>query len=206
MNVISKNIEMSNAVAVFGEKFFLPEPSIFISLFSPEELKGTNFADDPVMRIKVFDLPARKFKYIFENNRFRIEEYGFRDPDESKCAEEMRRIILGIYGTMEPVAFGFNFDTIYKFDSVLPQREIMNSFIKEERQEDIKDFGWQYTVTKENGKKLETYFFKAVSPIELRVHANFHFNALPFGTKENLQQQFEKCYTNIDLALKDLSF
>lgn len=206
MNIIAKNIEMSNCVAVFPERFFLPEPSVFMSLFGPEDLKGANFADDPVMRLKVFDLPFKKFKYIFENNRMRIEEYGFKEPNESKCTLEIRRIISGIYNNLEPVAYGFNYDTIYRFDSVLPQRDILAQFISPAQQDLIKDFGWQYTVAKDKGQKLATYFFKVVTPIELRVHANYHFNISNFPLGEKLQEQFEKCYTDIDKSLDNLSF
>ena len=197
---------MSNCVVVFGEKFFLPEPNSFISLFDSNEMKGTNFADDPVMRIKVFDLPNKKFKYIFENNRLRIEEYAFREPNESKCAEEIHRIISNIYKNIKPLAYGFNYDLIYRFDSVLPQREIMANFINNSMHDSIKDFGFQYTVSKEKGKNLETYFFKSVSPIEFRVHANFHFNNTEILTGNDLQAQFEKCYTLIDEAIHNLSF
>ncbi len=70
----------------------------------------------------------------------------------------------------------------------------------------VKDFGWQFTLSKQKGRKLETYFFKAVSPIELRVHANFHFSDHEFGSPKDLQEQFEKCYNNINLIFDNLSF
>lgn len=206
MKVIAKNIEMSNCVAVFGDQFFLPEPSVFISLFTPADLKGTNFADDPVMRLKVFDMPAKKFKYIFEGTRIRIEENGFKLPVDSRCAEELFRIITNVYLKLRPVAYGFNYDVIYRFDSVLPQRDVMKNFLAESFHESVRDFGWQYTLAKDKGRKLETYFFKAVTPIELRVHANYHFNGDDFKSKEKVQEQFEKCYTLIDKAIEHLAF
>lgn len=206
MNIISKQIEMSNVVTVFGDKFFLPSPAHFMSLFGQEGLKGSNFVDDTAMRIVVFEMPALKFRYVFENKRFRIEETGFRYPDESKCAIEMHRIIESLYKNIPTLAFGFNYDAIFKFDNVIPQREIMGNFIKKEKLDYLKDFGWQFSLEKEKGKKLETYFIKAVSPIELRVHANFHFNQATATLAEEFQVKLENSYKKMDEMLKDFSF
>ena len=206
MRKVAKQIEMANGVAVFGERFFLPEPGIFIGLFSPEEMKGANFADDPVMRLKVFDLPAKKMKYIFEGDRLRIEDYGFREPTDSQLGSELFRVAHAIYDKLQPKAFGFNYDTIYRFDSIIPQVEILGKFIAPSMQEQVKDFGWQYTLMKDRGRNLETFFFKAVSPIEIRIHANYHFNEGVFSSPEKIQQQFEKCYTAIDEVIERMAF
>ena len=206
MNIISKQIEMSNTVAVFGDKFFLPSPAHFMSLFDHNGLKGSNFVDDTAMRLIVFEMPALKFRYVFENKRFRIEETGFRYPEESRCVVEMHRIIESLYKNVPTLAFGFNYDVIYKFDHIIPQREIMGNFIKGDKHDYIKDFGWQFTLEKEKGKKLETYFFKAVSPIELRVHTNFHFNDKADFRSEEFQNKFEHYYKKIDEVFKDFAF
>ncbi len=206
MRKVAKQIELANCVAVFGERFFLPEPGIFIGLFSPEEMKGANFADDPVMRLKVFDLAAKKMKYIFEGDRLRIEDYGFREPEDSKLGAELYRVASGIYGKTQPKAVGFNYDTIYRFDSIIPQHDILGKFLPASMQEQVKHFGWQYTLMKDKGRSLETFFFKAVSPIEIRIHANYHFNEHEFSSSEKVQQQFERCYTAIDEAIERLAF
>lgn len=205
MNRVAKNIEMSNCIAIFGDGFVLPDPKDFISLFTQEELRGANFADDPVMRLKVFDLPTKKFKYIFEGNRIRLEDYGFREPTDSLLVKELVRIVKAIYPNIKPVAYGFNYDAIYRFDSIVPQREVTKNFIEENLQEQVKHFGWQYTLSKEKGRRLETYFFKVVSPIEIRLHSNFHFNYDDF-LYDNRQGKFERCYTLMDQAIEKLAF
>lgn len=205
MKRVSKNIELANCIAVFGDGFILPEAQAFISLFTEDQLRGANFADDPVMRLKVFDLPMKKFKYIFEVNRIRLEDYGFREPADSKLAEELVRVVKSIYGNLKPVAYGFNYDAIYRFNSIVPQREITKNFIQENLQEEVRGFGWQYTLAKDKGRKLETHFFKAVSPLEIRLHSNFHFNYDDF-LNSGRQTQFEKCYTLMDQAIENLAF
>jgi hypothetical protein len=206
MEILSKNIEMSNVITIFKDSFFFPEAPLFMSLFNKNDLSGSHFADDPVMRVRMFEFPQTKFKYIFERNRFRIEDYGFRDPKDSQGAAEMHRIISALYPGIKPVAYGFNYDAILKLSSVIPQQEIMGHFLREESLSFLKDFGWQYTLEKEKGKKLETYFLKAVSPIELRIHANHHFNEQILPSSRKLQEDFEKCYSTIHATFKQFLF
>lgn len=82
----------------------------------------------------------------------------------------------------------------------------MSNFLGDEEAERVKDFGWQYSVSKHKGAKTELYFFKAVSPLELAVHVNVQFQGTDIPDGKNLQRLFEECYTDIDKTIERLSF
>ena len=206
MKIIAKQIERSNIIYLFPQNTFpLPEAAEFFRLYTESELKGVNFIDDPVMRLRIFDITALKFKWMFEPDKIRFDELGFRRPADSKMAKEFVRVVKAIT-KKKPVAVGFNYDVIFKTDTVIPMKEIMENFIGGEESERVKDFGWQYSVSKHKGAKTELYFFKAVSPLELAVHVNVHFQGTDIPEEKNLERLFEECYTEIDKAIERLSF
>jgi hypothetical protein len=128
-----------------------------------------------------------------------------RSPKDARLAHEMRRLLTALYPDKQPEAYGYNYDMIYRVDTVIPVKEIMGSFLKSSATEEVKDFGWQYTLSKEKGKRAETYFFKMVSPIEYGVHANFHFNESILPKTEDLQASFEKKYADADESLMHIT-
>jgi len=206
MNIISKQIERSNIIFLFPQGMFpIPEAAEFFRLHTENELKGSNFVDDSVMRLRIFDLPASKLKWMFEPDKVRLDDVGNRRPSESKMAREFVRF-LGAFGKRKAAAVGFNYDVIFKTDVVIPMKEIMGNFLGDEEAERVKDFGWQYSVSRHKGAKTELYFFKAVSPLELAVHVNVHFQGTDVPEEKNLERLFEECYTDLDKAIERLSF
>ena len=206
MKIISKQIERSNIVYLFSQNTFpIPEAASFLRLHTENQLKGSNYVDDPVMRVRIFDLLAPKFKWMFEPDKVRLDDQAFRRPSESKLAEEFVRVIHGL-GGKKPAVAGFNYDIIFKTDTVIPMKDIMSNFLGDEEAERVKDFGWQYSVSKHKGAKTELYFFKAVSPLELAVHVNVQFQGTDIPDGKNLQRLFEECYTDIDKTIERLSF
>lgn len=206
MNIIAKQIERSNIVYLFPAGAFAPpEAGDFFRLHSESELKGINFVDDPALRLRLFDLTALKYKWTFEPDKIRLDDVGFRRPADSKMANEFVRVVSAV-SKKKPSAVGFNYDIIFKTDVVIPMKEIMANFLGDEEAERVRDFGWQYSVTKHKGAKSELYFFKAVSPLELAVHVNVHFQGTDIPEGKNLQRLFEECYNDIDTAIERLSF
>jgi hypothetical protein len=205
MIISGKYIERSNVVCVFSNNQLVDIQQL-LPCYSEEQRRGSNFADDHIMRVRVLDLPALGLKWIAEPGRLRLEEERAREPMDSKIAKEMHRVIFCIFGSEKPSAYGFNFDVVYRASQVIPQQDILRCFIKTDDQELVKDFGWQYTLAREKGKWSETYFFKVISPIEISMHVNNHFVGGGFPTEEEIQATFEKCYSDIDAVFSTLSF
>ncbi len=207
MNIIAKNVQRSNIVVVYDKKNLCEtSPQDVFSLYSGENLQGSNFHDAPVMDLKIFTFPRRRLKIVFEKNRMRLEDETKEDPFSSKLGAEAHRIHSNLFQKVNSLAFGFNYDIFYRFDEVIPQREIMKQFLKETALEELNDFGWQFTLRKEKSKKSETYFFKVISPLEIALHVNYHFNQpLPLS-QEKLQEFFEKCYNDTDKIIQFLSY
>ncbi len=208
MNIIAKQINFSNIVCMFREgSVRLPEPGVLYSGYSADEAKGSLFSDNVSMASRVFELPARGIQWVFEPSKVRLEERKHQTPDESNLAHELSRMMGKLYPDAVPTAYGFNYDVIYRLDSVVPADDIMKRFLKPETVENVRHFGWQYSVSKEKGKRFETYFFKVVSPIEIALHANIHLGReWPKREEALVQKQFEKGYAEIDEAVKQISF
>jgi hypothetical protein len=207
MNILAKQPERSNITCIFKDApLSLPEPGAFFAAYDAVKTKGSMFTDDSAMSVRVFELPALKLQWVFERGRVRLEDRGFRQPKESVLAAELSRVLPRLYPDRHPTAYGYNYDIIYRMDNVIPLRDIMSSFMKPESLEGVRDFGWQYSIAKEKGRRSETYFFKAVSPIEIAVHSNFHFeNPIPV-TADDFETEFERFYANTDKALTHMSF
>lgn len=206
MSIIAKQIQRSNIVCVFPEGATkLPEPSIVFAAYPGEAGKGGLFSDNAAVMTRIFEFPAVGYMWIFEPNRVRLEDKKFRAPDDSKLAHELLRVLGVLSPNAHPVAHGFNYDIIYRTDAVIPTKEIMKNFVTASTIEEVADFGWQYSLAKEKGKRLETYFFKAISPIEYSVHANFQTNEPGLPKEKELQERFKKGYADVDNGLKHMA-
>lgn len=205
MTITAKHIQRSNIMLIYPVGTLkLPEPTEVFSLYSGKDASGSIFSDTPSLGTRIFEFPVPGFQIIFEPDRLRLEDKSSRQPKESRLALEMQRIITALYPAINPTAFGFNYDIIYRLDTVVPTREIMSGFLRESLLEEIKDFGWQYTLNKDKGKRAETYFFKVVSPIEYGVHANFHFNRSDLPKSNDLQMMFERSYADVDESINHI--
>lgn len=205
MQVVGKSLQRANLVYVLPQGYRQPEPSEVLSLFTSEQVKGATFVDDPVMNLRIFGLPMLRLKVVFEELRLRIEDETQADPAASPAVEVGEKVRSAVLASVKPTAFGFNYDIIFRAGQVIPLREIMAQFVRANMVEDIKDFGWQFTVQPPQQQKLATYFCKAVSPLELVVHTNQHFNK-PVPPPAELKKMFEECYAGVDGFLKDLAF
>ncbi|MEN9913171.1 MAG: hypothetical protein RLY66_579 [Candidatus Parcubacteria bacterium] len=207
MNITAKHIQRSNIVVTFADGALrLPEAAQMFALYTGEAAKGSVFSDTPSMATRVFEFPVPGLQWIFEPDRIRIEDKSIRSPKESSLAQELHRVISALYPDRKPAAYGFNYDMIYRMDVVIPTQEIMKSFVKPVFLEEVASFGWQYTLTKDKGKRTQTYFFKAVSPIEYSVHANFHYNDPTLPKSADLQTAFERAYADADESLTHMKF
>lgn len=206
MNITAKHIQRSNIIVTFPQgTISLPEASQIFGLYSGEQAKGSTFSDTPSMLTRVFDFPVIGFQWVFEPTKIRLEDKMNRPPQDAKLAHEMKRLLGALYPDRQPNAYGFNYDMIYRIDTVIPVKEIMGSFLKPSSTEEVKEFGWQYTLVKDKGKRAETYFFKMVSPIEYGVHANFHFNESVLPKSDDLQESFERKYADADESLAHIT-
>lgn len=202
MNITAKHIQRSNIIVTFPQgAISLPEASQIFGLYSADQVKGSTFNDTPSMATRIFDFPVIGLQWIFEPMKIRLEDKLSRSPKDAKLAHEMKRLLAALYPNSSPNAYGFNYDMIYRIDTVIPIKEIMGSFLKPSSLEKVKEFGWQYTLVKDKGKRAETYFFKMVSPIEYGVHANFHFNESVLPKNDDLQALFERKYADVDESL-----
>ncbi|HEY1733578.1 MAG TPA: hypothetical protein VGG23_03945, partial [Acidimicrobiales bacterium] len=193
MNIIAKQIERSNVAFVFRDGALVaPEPAKLFPLYPSKDAAGSMFSDSPSTATRVYEFPAVGLQWVFEPGRVLLEDKRHRTPDESKLAVEAVRVLRALDPGAAPAGYGFNYDMICRMDSVIPAGDIMESFLKPELVESVRHFGWQYTLEREKGRRLETYFLKAVSPIEFSVHANFHFNDPDAPKAERLEELFER--------------
>ena len=206
MTITAKHIQRSNVIAAYADGVLrLPEAAQIFSLYSSEQAKGATFSDTPSMATRIFEFPVIGLQWVFEPTRIRLEDKMARSPKESRLAHEINRVLAVLYPDKRIVAYGFNYDMIYRMDTVISVKEIMGSFLDSAALEEVKDFGWQYTLARDKGKRAETYFFKAVSPIEYAVHANYHFNEAFLPKSEELQRSFERRYADADESLASIS-
>lgn len=207
MNTTAKHIQRSNVIVTFVPgATSLPEASQIFGLYSQEQAKGSTFLDTPSMSTRIFEFPVIGLQWVFEPAKIRLEDKMNRTPKDSRLAHEMRRLIGALYPEKKSTAYGFNYDMIYRVDTVIPVAEVMGSFLKPSTLEDVKEFGWQYTLVKDKGKRAETYFFKMISPIEYGVHANFHYNETVVPKADDFQAAFERGYIDADESMHHIQF
>lgn len=207
MNITAKQPERSNIICVFPKgSLVLPEPAKLFSVYTQGDIAGSQYSDNGVMGVRVFEFPALGLQWVFEPDRIRIEDRRHRSADESKLGQEIVRVIAALYPNAAPTAYGFNYDILYRMDNVIPLRDVMAHFVKTSTLENVQDFGWQYSLSFDKGARTEMYFFKVVTPIEFSIHANFHFNRQGLPTGEFMQTAFAKGYADADQSLKHMVF
>ena len=222
MEITVKSIHHSNIVFVFNrEKFVFPENSDILSLYQGKAAAGATFADDVVLRTKILDLPNLKLQISVEPFRLRVDDSSQLEPSETSLIYEAAFIYSKLFSKIPLVGFGFNFDLYYQFREAILIKEIFKQFADKKILEkaDLRHFGLQFTLEKEGGKRQETYFLKVTAPLEMAVHANFHFNTneLPIlpptlGQPDELTRErflplhnlFETYYNNIDNIIEFL--
>ncbi len=206
MNITAKHIDRSNVVFSFKEgSIAAPDPAQMFALYSSAAAQGSMFSDHPALATRIFDFPNLGLQWVFEPGRVRLEDKKHRPPAESGLPKEALRVLSALYPKVIPMAHGFNYDILYRVGAVIPTDEIMGAFLKPESIADVRDFGWQYTLAHEKGRKTETYFFKMVSPIEFSVHANFHVNDAGYPSEKELESSFVARYADVDKSLSHMS-
>jgi hypothetical protein len=205
MSIVAKHIQRSNIVFAYPDRAItLPEPALVFAAYPGAAGKGASFADDSSMMTRIFEFPAVGHMWVFEQNRIRLEDKLIRTPQDSKLGDEMLRVTKTLFGNAVPASFGVNYDIIYRTDVVVPTNDIMGHFLKPTVVEQVKDFGWQYTLVKDKGRRSETYFMKVVSPIEYSMHANIQWNGEGMPTSEDLAKKFIESYKSADEGIEHI--
>lgn len=193
MAIVARILENTTAVAVAARPpLKTPEPTAVFALFAPEEQSGARFFDDPALGVRSFTLPALDLRLIFEPTRVRLEAMAPKPVDVLPLGTRLATVVAAVYPNVSFPRYGFNYDRTFQYDAVIPQRHIMEAFMDAEAVNAMTHFGWQCTLQKEKGKRKETYFFKVVSPLEIRILANIEFDrVLPEAGK--CQTEFVQC-------------
>lgn len=180
-----------------------PEPSAVFALF-PEATAGATFFDDPALGVRVFTLPQQKIRLTFERMRMRVEDTASRRVEDLTLGELAYDLAQKLYPAGVFDRYGFNYDMVYRYDQMLPSHEIIGIFLKKEILEDVSHFGWQCTITKDKGKRRETYFFKVLSPLELQILANIEFDK-HVPDRAALQQELLRFHAESQKILDNLT-
>lgn len=206
MAIVARILEEVGAVAVTPLKALTaPNPAAVFAIIGSPGSQGSKFIDDEVLGVRVFTFPKEGFRIVFEPNRVRVEALAPKKPEDLHLAERLTTVCEMMYPGAPFFRFGFNYDTTYQYDTVIPQRDIMSAFIKPEGIEDMTHFGFQCSFLAEKGKRRDTYFLKATSPLELRVLANIEFDR-PLPKSGDAQSLYERCYTESRSIVDRLTF
>jgi hypothetical protein len=215
MRITSKSIHHSNIVYVFDEsRFSPPENHLLTSFYRGDAGAGSRFIDDPALRTKVLDLPKLKLQISVEPGRLRVDDTSQAEPGQSFLIQQADKLYRELFSRNRLIGFGFNFDIYYQTDRVIRQGDIFANFAGKavtERSE-LLDLGVQFTLEKEGGQRRETYFVKITAPMEVAVHANYHFpimkmsGALGMPESEDVEASFEDYYRKTDDLIRELRF
>lgn len=206
MAIVARNLEAVSIVAVVPEhhRMSMPAPDAVFALFPGSGSKGARLLDDTALRVRVFTFPELSFRLIFEPTRIRLEALTPKKPDELRLGEVLQAVCRQLYPAHAFARIGFNVDIAYQYDAVIPQRELWARFLSKDALEDMTHFGFQMSFQKDKGRRRETYFCKAVSPLELRILANIELDGIHAET--DIQQLFEQCYTSSQGIVNHLTF
>lgn len=206
MAVTSKSLHHSNVVIVFSDTGFRsPEIGELASLYSGEDARGARFIEDPVLQTKLLALPKLNIKITIEGMRLRVDDDLGNDPKEARIIRDLLMTKKKLFSDTKVTGFGFNYDVYYKFNNIIPIRDIFENFFNKEvlGGKELRDIGVQFTVESGGGKIVDTWFFKIVSPLELAVHLNRHFSQSTIPTEKEIARLFENCYNReIDEVIK----
>lgn len=196
-------VETTVVAVATGGNLRAPEPSAVFALF-PDATAGATFFDDPALGVRVFTLPQQKIRLTFERMRMRIEDTAARRVEDLSLGELAHDLSHKLYSPGVFDRYGFNYDIVYRYDQMLPSHEIIGIFLKKEILEDVSHFGWQCTITKNKGKRRETYFFKVLSPLELQVLANMEFDG-QIPDRATLQKELLRFHSESQDILNNLT-
>lgn len=210
MVITSKSLNRSNISFVFKQEGFVaPENADFAMLYTGEPAKGANFIDDPVMRLKIFHLPKLKMTFTLEGTRFRIDY----DAEDGNLNHAVIMEGLNVHKNLFPKcaleSYGFNFDIIYRFENSLQMNHLFGLLSDSDKiltKKDLVNLGVQFTLQNPVSGGSETYFLKIVSPLELTVHVNYHFNSGKLPDEPQMKVLFQKSYEEIDQVIQHLKF
>jgi len=204
----SDSLHKSNAVFVFKNKNReLPNNQEMIVLYPGDASRGVQLVDDPMMRMKVMDVPQLKIQVACEMERLRIEDMQALPPEKSELMELAVRAYegLNLNNRFSLVGLGFNFEVFYQTAEVIDIGNHYNKLSQPlEVGDGILDFGWQWTVQTKNGKRVDGYFLKITAPLEFVLHHNAHFNLENLPPLPELKNLFKEAYEKTHRAAEDL--
>ena len=207
--ITSKSIYHANAAILFkGEGFHTPDNSEFAALYKGTQATGARFLDDPFLNAKILILPELKTRIVLERSRLRVEDESQDDPKKSNAIANLFHVYEQLFKNEKIEAYGFNFDIFYRFNTLIPIKEIYNSMFKGQPGEgrDLLDVGIQYTFDNQKEKYKEVWFTKVVSPLELAVHINRHFDRRKLPIHTDMKDQFVETYEEADKVVKSFKF
>jgi hypothetical protein len=209
MVITSKSLLQANLVfALEQTDFSSPSNEDFNSIFHGKDASGSRFIDDPVMQVKILNLPNLKTKIILEQGNLRTDDDSGVEPKESLLIGQALKAFRHLFPKGKIDGFGFNFDLVFRFNNVIAMKEIFKNIVNEETlaAQELINLGVQFTTSEAGGKIINTYFLKIVSPLELAVHYNRHFFKKDIPGEAELQSLFEKKYNDLDKIIESLKF
>lgn len=204
MAIIANNLE-GLSVAAVARKPLPPVPPEAVVAHLGKDTAGMRSLDDVALKVMVYTLPKPGIQIIIEPTRIRIDAQVAKRPEDMRLGERLGLLMQALYPSVAVARYGFNYDIAHQYDAVIPQREIIRAYLKEEAIEDITHFGWQCTRTRDKGARRDTHFFKVVSPLELRVLTNVELDK-PLPDPAALQAEFERCYAESRAITDQLAF
>lgn len=204
------SLHKSNIVFAFrNQNIIPPENKELAELYTGDAGRGVQLVDDPMMRMKILDVPQLNLQIAWEGQRLRVEDMKSLEPEESLLIEEAMKAYeklvsnRGIY--LE--GFGFNLEVYYQTADVIRINEHYNEIIREpmELGDGLLNFGWQWTLAQKDGKQVDGYFLKITAPLEFVIHHNAHFNIKEIPSLKEIKELFKKSYEkthNIASSLK----
>lgn len=202
--ITAKTSLNSNIVFLFDKtKFYIPDNSVFGSLYSGIEAAGARFLDDPIIHAKVLTLPNIQTRITLEENRLRIDDDSEKKPEESSLFERALMTKEKLFSSLPIEAFGFNFDIQYRFSNVIPLNDFFEKIFdpKIHEEKDLRDFGFQCTFNNHKRGYTDIFFFKIISPLELSVHVNRHFPSREMPKEKKFKELFLTCYEDVDATV-----
>lgn len=209
MLITSKSIYHSNLVIVFdSNKFLMPDNAMLATLYQGEQAMGARFADDSILKTKIFDFPKLKIQVGVEPKRLRVEDLSQNEPKESNLIKEALYVYEKLFSPFPIIGFGFNFDIYYRFSDVIQMNDLFKNFVNAKilEKSDLRDLGIQFTLDKKGGKKQGVYFIKITAPLEIAVHITQHYNENKLPKEKELKELFEKSYEESDDVIQNLKF
>lgn len=193
----SRSLHKSNIVFAFkNQNIVSPENSEMTALYPGDSGKGVQLVDDPMMRMKILDVPKFNLQVAWEGQRLRIEDMKSMEPEESLLIEEAMKIYEKLVSGrgVHLEGFGFNFEVFYQTSDVIKIGNYYNEIMREPMEigDGLLDFGWQWKIAHKNGEQIDGYFLKITAPLEFVIHHNAHFNAKEIPSLGKMKEFFKK--------------